>query len=95
MLNKVIDTYECLISCREKLPGTQLEDVFTPETIDDLKNELEFLKEFKKDKYCELDVTSGNESSYTQCGINTSYHGSYDKFCGNCGKEVLIKDRKI
>jgi hypothetical protein len=32
MWKHVLETYRCLISCREKMPGMRLEDVFKSET---------------------------------------------------------------
>jgi len=44
LINDVINTYECLISCRKKMPEMKLEDVFTQNTLLHLELELEFLK---------------------------------------------------
>ena len=44
MLEKVIETYKCLISCRESMPGMKLEDAFNPDALKDIKREYEWLK---------------------------------------------------
>lgn len=32
MIDQILETYRCLISCRKNLPGARLEDVFKRET---------------------------------------------------------------
>lgn len=46
LMKDVINTYECLLSCRKKMPGMKLEDAFTPEAVNQLEIELLFLKQF-------------------------------------------------
>ena len=43
MFDKVIETYRCLISCREKMPGMKLEDAFSFEALQIVKKEYAWL----------------------------------------------------
>lgn len=43
MLNKVIETYRCLLSCRKKMPGMRLEDAFSSQALRDLETEYGWL----------------------------------------------------
>jgi hypothetical protein len=47
MWQDVLETYRCLISCREKWPGMSLEEVFKPEfdSVDALKREYAWLQQ--------------------------------------------------
>lgn len=46
MMKNVIETYKCLISCREKMPGMKLEDAFKSSSgaLQAIKDEHEWLK---------------------------------------------------
>lgn len=46
MLEQVLDTYRCLLSCRKKMPGMRLEDAFSPAAVQDIEREYEWLKNF-------------------------------------------------
>jgi len=50
MMDSVIDTYKCLLSCREKMPGMKLEDAFKSESgaLDSLKKEYKWLLKQKE-----------------------------------------------
>ena len=43
MIDDIIETYRCLISCREKMPGMKLEDAFSAKAIADIKKEYGWL----------------------------------------------------
>jgi len=47
MWKDVLETYRCLISCREKMPGMRLEDAFKSENgaVSALKKEYEWLQQ--------------------------------------------------
>ena len=45
MLNKVLETYQCLISCRKNMPRMKLEDAFKDNAVKDLEAEFEWLKQ--------------------------------------------------
>lgn len=46
MWEKILETYRCLISCREKMPGMRLEDAFKAENgaVDSIRQEYEWLQ---------------------------------------------------
>lgn len=44
MWKDVLETYRCLISCREKMPGMPLEDAFTSGAVDAIKDEYAWLQ---------------------------------------------------
>jgi hypothetical protein len=44
MLDKVLETYKCLISGIEKMPGMSLEDAFSSSALASLKKEYEWLQ---------------------------------------------------
>ena len=44
MIEMVIDTYNCLLSAICNLPGAKIEDLFNPEGVNDIQNELAWLK---------------------------------------------------
>lgn len=50
MWDKVLETYQCLISCRTKMPGMKLEDAFNPEALADIKKEYEWLQKKVKEE---------------------------------------------
>ena len=39
MIDAVIDTYKCLLSCRKKMPGMRLEEAFNPAAVTKLESE--------------------------------------------------------
>jgi hypothetical protein len=45
MLEKVLDTYKCLLSCCKKMPGMRLEDAFSAEAIREIELEYEWIKQ--------------------------------------------------
>lgn len=48
MLDKVIDTYRCLLSCHKKMPGMKLEDAFNEEAMEQIEKEYKWLKDQKE-----------------------------------------------
>ena len=72
-IDDIIDTYKCLISCRESFPGMNLEEAFSYDAIQSIKKEYEWLQKLKyKDvKIVEQYSQSDNEESisknYTNC----------------------------
>lgn len=46
-LNDIIDTYKCLISCRDTLPGMPIEEAFSYDAMVSVKAELVWLKELQ------------------------------------------------
>ena len=49
MYKDIIDTYKCLISCRESCPGMSMEGAFNQDALQSIKNEYKWLLE-NKDK---------------------------------------------
>lgn len=45
MLKDVLETYRCLISGCEKMPGMRLEDAFSDNALRSLKNEYKWLQQ--------------------------------------------------
>ena len=56
MLDKIIETYRCLISCREKMPGMRLEDAFSDTALEQIKEEHEWLKRLSDKRTTEKKV---------------------------------------
>jgi hypothetical protein len=52
MLNKVIETYRCLLSYRKRMPGMSLEDAFSSSAVEDLEKEYEWLLSQKGSPIC-------------------------------------------
>lgn len=50
MLDDVINTYECLLSCLTQMPGMSLEDAFSEDAIESLKKELKWLQDHRDQK---------------------------------------------
>lgn len=48
-LDSVIETFKCLISCCEKMPGMKLEDAFNSEAFANMKEEYRWLLEQKEE----------------------------------------------
>ena len=44
MWKRVLETFSCLISGREKMPGMKFEDAFSPDALKSIKEEYEWLK---------------------------------------------------
>jgi hypothetical protein len=44
ILEEVLGTYRCLLSCRKKMPGMSLESAFKHETIKYLEDEFKWLE---------------------------------------------------
>lgn len=44
MWANILSTYKCLIDACEKMPGTKLEDAFTSDALQMIKDEYEWLK---------------------------------------------------
>jgi hypothetical protein len=44
MLNGVLETYQCILSCRKKMPGMKLEDAFNSAAVEDLEREYAWLQ---------------------------------------------------
>ena len=42
-LEAVLDTYKCLLSCRQKLPGMKMEDAFSLGAVEAMKKEQAWL----------------------------------------------------
>lgn len=47
-LGAVLDTYKCLLSCRQKMPGMKLEDAFSPSAVEAMKKEQEWLLDLQE-----------------------------------------------
>jgi len=43
MIDDIIETYRCLISCRKKMPGMSLEDAFSRAALEEIEKEFEYL----------------------------------------------------
>jgi hypothetical protein len=59
MLDKVLETYKCLISGIEKMPGMSLEDAFSSSALASLKKEYAWLQSMQKEK--EIRIPSPEE----------------------------------
>ena len=46
-LDDIIQTYRCLISCRDTMPGMALEEAFSYDAMVSVKDELVWLKELQ------------------------------------------------
>lgn len=49
MWKDVLETYRCLVSAKNNMPGARIEDIFGSCTKDDLEREYAFLKQQAKD----------------------------------------------
>lgn len=46
MFEKILETYRYLISCRKKMPGMKLEEIFNEEAVKDFEREYKWLKDY-------------------------------------------------
>ena len=49
MLDRVIETYNCILSCRKKMPGMSLESAIDTNAVRQIEKELEWLKKVQSD----------------------------------------------
>jgi hypothetical protein len=49
MIDDVIETYRCLLSCCKKMPGMRLEDAFSDKAIRSIEKEFAWLQNIKSE----------------------------------------------
>jgi hypothetical protein len=49
MLDNVLDTYKCILSCRKRMPGMRLEDALSSAAVTDMELEYAWLQKQKKE----------------------------------------------
>jgi hypothetical protein len=49
MLDNVLETYKCILSCRKRMPGMRLEDALSSAAVTDMELEYAWLQKQKKE----------------------------------------------
>ena len=50
MLDHILETYRCILSCRKKMPGMKLEDALNSEAVNDMELEYTWLLSLSQKK---------------------------------------------
>jgi hypothetical protein len=48
MMDEVLETYRCLLSCRNTMPGMRLEEAFSTDAVKSIEKEYEWLKQLSE-----------------------------------------------